>query len=355
MEPERYDLKVVLFHVGEKGKTSHKAINLQSFIDTLNKPVIRQRLKDGLLFGLFTHDDRKLARDSNIPHHDMVMKDDDLCNITKAVTVKDGVVYAYLNLVKDAPAAKRFMTLWKMGSKIGVSMSTELIERDEFYIQELLGVDITCRPEFDSPIVEANFSEGKGRPDINYKDSITLGASIDPSEKVLAGDFSEIEPAEVSTAPVSKPMTDFSESKPKDFSVRDYLRERQRQPALVLKQRIQEVIRYLRFATPKSVANYATFLRRYILEYINEWVMMSISNPSNDLNLALGLRLSEYCEERSPMRSLQMALKRARTQMTQTGTMTKDVQTQLNQTFSDVMRQIYEYINDKVGDDNKKI
>lgn len=349
---EKYDLKVILFHVGEKGKTSKKAVNLQSFIDTVQKPVIQERLNDGKLLGLLTHDGRKVARTADIPHHDMVMKDPDLCNILRKITIKDGVVYAYLDLVKDAPAAKRFMTLWKMGSKIGVSMSTELIERDEFFIQDLLGVDCTLRSEFDSPIVEANFSEGKRGVDANY-DEIVIGAEVDPTEKVILGNFSEnVEPVTNVEVEVSG---EFSESKSRDFSIRDFLRERQRQPAMVLKQRLNEVIRYMRFSTPKSISQNSVFLRRYILEYIHEWIMMSVATPSSDLNISLGLRLSEYCKDRVPMRELQVALRKARSQMSDSGSMLKSVQSDLNKAFARVMSQIYDYVNSKVDNEDKKI
>jgi len=351
---EKYDIKCILFHVGEKGKTSHKAVNLQSFIDTLQKPVIQERLKDGKLLGLLTHDGRDTARQAHIPHHDMVMKDPDLCNVLRKVTIKDGTVYAYLDLIKSAPAAQRFMSLWKMGSKIGVSMSTELIEKDEFYIQDLLGVDATLRAEFDSPIVEANFSENSKHTIETNWDTIQMGATVDPSEKVLLGNFSE--------NPVSEPVEkktsngDFSEEKKAgDFSIREFLRERQRQPAMVLKQRIQEVIRYIRMSTSKSVATNAVFLRRYLLEYINEWILMSVSTPSSDLNISLGLRLTEYCKDRMPMRSLQLALRKARAQMEQSHSMTKNIQSELNSSFASVMNQIYDYVNEKVGNADKKI
>ena len=150
---------------------------------------------------------------------------------------------------------------------------------------------------------------------------------------------------------------DFSEEKSisGDFSIREFLRERQRQPAMVLKQTIQEVIHYIRMATPKSVSSNAVFLRRYLLEYINEWIMMSVSTPSSDLNISLGLRLTEYCKDRMPMRNLQLSLKKARSQMEQTHSMTKNVQSELNSTFATVMNQIYDYVNSKVNNDDKKI
>ena len=95
-------------------------------------------------------------------------------------------------------------------------------------------------------------------------------------------------------------------------------------------------------------------LRRYLLEYVNEWITKSLSDPKNDMNIALGLRLSEYCRDRMPMRNLQRYLKRAKQQMSnQGGAMTRDVQTNLNKSFSDMMNQIYDYINSKVNDKGK--
>ena len=95
MVPKTYDFKAILFHVGEKGKSSHKSINLDSFIRTMNSPEIRERLNDGKLLGLLTHDGRSRARQGHIPHHDLVMRDPDLVDILREVTIKDGVVYWY--------------------------------------------------------------------------------------------------------------------------------------------------------------------------------------------------------------------------------------------------------------------
>lgn len=342
MADKVYDVKAILFHIGEKGRSSHKAINYPSFVRTLQDPKIHERLIDGKLLGLLTHDERSVARRGDIPHHDLVMKSPDLCNILREVTTKDGVVYGYLDLT-DTPAAQRFKSLYKQGCKIGVSISTDLVEGDEFEIRELFGVDFTLRPEFDTPIVEANFSEGKSKMDSNYKADFSFNAKVDPSETVLlsAGDFSE--------------KLEQSKVESRDFAIRDYLRERQRTPAMVLRNRIMEVIRYAKMCRAKAFDDSKTYLRRYILEYLNEWVTMSIANPNSNLNIALGLRLSEYCKNRTPMRDLQRYLMRARQQLNQTGSMTKEVQTNLNRAFVSLMDEIYSYINEKIGDEDKKL
>ena len=351
MAKDKYDIKCILFHIGEKGKTSHKAINYPSFVETLNKPVIQQRLKDGLLLGLLTHCDRDKARQSHIPHHDMVMRDPDLCNILRKVTTKDGVVYGYMDLT-DTEASKRVRSLWKQGCKLGVSISTELVEKDEFFITDLLGVDITLRPEFDTPILEGNFSElqPNQKLDTEYKGFSVGEFTVDSSETVIAGDFSEGE-SDVSNVNFIQLDTD----KPEDFSVREYLRERSRKPAQVLKARIRDVIAFMRMSRVKAVQDNRTFLRRYILQYVNEWVMASVNDPKNDLNIAVGLRLTEYCENRRPMRELQLQLKRARSQITSTGAMSRDIQSKVNTAFSDVMKEIYNYINSKVNNEDKRI
>ena len=355
--PVKYDIKCILFKAGDKGKTSHKSINLQSFINTMKKPLMQQRLHDGLLLGLLTHDGRSRARSGGIPHHDWVMKDPDLCNILREVTVKDGVVYGYLDLT-DTPAAQRFKSLCRQGCKIGVSISTELVEGpDEFFIEEMMGVDFTLRSEMNSPIVEMNFSENDPRIlDINDNPEFQIGNfSVGDGETSLTQvrDFSE----EV-THPQTRPKKTFdtennTEGPQKDFSVKEYIRERQRPPAMVLKQRIREIIQYSRLARPKVFTDNKSMLRRYILEYMNEWITKSLSDPKNDMNIALGLRLTEYCNDRMPMRDLQRYLKRARQQMEQNGAMTRDVQANLNLAFSKLMDEIYKYINSKVGDKRK--
>ena len=352
--PATYDIKCILFVDGEKGKTSGKSIDLPSFIKMMQTPKMQERLHNGMLMGLLTHDGRSRSRSGGIPSHDWVMKDPDLCNIMREVTVKDGTVYGYLDLT-HTPAAERFKSLWKQGCKIGVSISTELHEGpDKFYIDDCAGCDFTLRSEMPSSvIVEANFSEGDPRRlDPNYDSKIQIGNfSVDPSETriedVRYGDFSE--------KPVAKTSkSGFDTENHNDFSIREYIRERQRVPAMVFKQRVREVIQYARLSRAKTFNDNKSMLRRYLLEYVNEWITKSLSDPKNDMNIALGLRLSEYCRDRMPMRNLQRYLKRAKQQMSnQGGAMTRDVQTNLNKSFSDMMNQIYDYINSKVNDKGK--
>lgn len=359
-----YDVKCVLFTANEKGKTSHKSIDLESFIECLNKPEIKERLEEGKLLGLLTHDGRSRARQGEIPHHDWVMKDPDLCNITRKVTVKDGVVYGYLDLT-DTPAAERFKSLYHQGCKIGVSISTQLIEHpDSFQIVEFFGTDFTLRGEFASAqIVEANFSEASPTTPTNFNSSIQFNVPVDPTEKVILGNFSE-NPTSTKSAKSDIRILekDFSSSrkqtpgvKDSDFSLKEMLREHTRQPAINLRTRINEVIRWSKMARVKTFQENRTYLRRYILEYVNEWVLLSLGDSTNDLNIAIGLRLSQYCKDRAPMRSLQMQLKRARASMDKNGYMSREIQLKLNEDFASVMNQIYEYINSKIKSEDKKL
>ena len=365
--PATYDIKCILFVENEPGKTSGKSIDLPSFVKMMQTPKMQERLHNGMLMGLLTHDGRSRARQGMIPHHDWVMKDPDLCNIMREITVKDGVVYGYLDLT-HTPAAERFKSLWKQGCKIAVSISTELHEGpDKFYIDECFGTDFTLRGENPSAqIIEANFSEGDPRRlDPNYDSKIQIGNfSVDPSETRIE----DVHYADFSEKPVAKtPKSDFDTENHNedsdnrkvsgscsDFSIREYIRERQRIPAVVFKQRVREVIQYSRLSRAKTFNENKSMLRRYLLEYVNEWITRSLSDPKNDMNIALGLRLSEYCKDRMPMRNLQRYLKRAKQQMTsQGGVMTRDVQTNLNKSFAQMMGQIYDYINSKVNDKGK--
>lgn len=340
---KKYDVKAILFRDGEKGRTSHKSINLKSFIEVLQSDVVKNRLRDGKLLGLLTHEGRKKARKgSEITQTDSALKDEDLANILRKVTVKDGVVYGYFDLT-DTPAARRFKSLVKQGCKIDVSISTELVEgANEFFIKDFHGVDFTMRPEFNSEVVEVNFSESGNIP-VNSNPDFRFSKEQDFSENIILGDeTSKVEEKEEGTSDG-------------DFSVKEYLRERTRVPSLVLKTRITEVIRYLRMARSKDVQSNKVFLRRYILEYVNEWIMLSLSNPKDDLNIALGLRLSQYCNNRVEMRNLQRNLKRARAQINQNGSMNKDIQVQINKSFNAVMSDIYDYINSKVKNPDKAL
>ena len=306
-------VKAILFRKGEKGKTTHKSINVQSFKDLVYSDEYKAKLDEGKLLGLFTHLGRSDARSNNLPHCDNVAAHDHLCNILRGIEEDDDCIYGCFELV-DTDAAKRFKDLVKMGVDIGVSISTELVEgADEFFIKKFHGVDFTLEPEFSSKMVSYNFSakDASGKTRIN----------------------------------VQSP----------DFSINEYIRDASLSPAAILKLRIQEVTRYTRFNRAKTVEERRPELRSYISSFIRNYISKVIANGGS-FNIAIGLRLDQYLKDKSPLRILQVNLKRAQGQLKDIGYMSSDIQKSIDRSYKEIMDQIYDYIADaaKIGG-NKKL
>lgn len=306
-----YQMKAVLFRKGEKGKSTGKMIDVESFTNLLKSPEYIEKLQDGKLLGLLTHESRKKARESHIPHVDTVAIDPNLLNVMRDWDEDDNCVYGYFDLL-DTDAATRFKNLVKMGVKFGVSISTELIElADRFIIKKLNGVDCTIAPEYSAPILEMNFSE----------DESGVTKIFNSDAEVKLGDFSQA-------------------------SLRAYLNESNLRPNQILKERIRDVIAYTKMWNVNKVGLAKPYLRSYIAVYVKSAINKAMK--SNDIvNLTMYLGLQEYMQSLRPARDLQMALKKARDQLNTNGAMTTDVQRSLNKAFNDTMNEIYDYINKK--------
>ena len=59
-----YDVKALLLTFGEEGRTSHKEIDKDSILKVLQSQLIQERMRDGKLLGLLTHDGRDRARNN---------------------------------------------------------------------------------------------------------------------------------------------------------------------------------------------------------------------------------------------------------------------------------------------------
>ena len=314
--PESYKVKAILFHKGDVGKSSHKVIDWRAFLDLVYGPEYQEKIKSRKLLGLLTHSGRKSARSGIIPHADTVMIDKDLCNVLIGVDDDDTCVYGYFDLV-PGEAADRFVKLYKMGTKIGVSISTELMDMDGVYeIKILHGVDFTLYPEFDSPIVDANFSLA--------------------SNQSFEADY-----------PVESPNLVYG-----DCSLKDYIRESTYPPYRILKDRINEAVNYVKFSREKVVYSNKKFIKSYISSYIKRFAGECM-RPDTNINIALGLRLDEYVKDRSVVRELNMALNTAKSEMGYNKAMTPSTQKRLNEAYSKLMTEIYDYIESKAN--RKKI
>lgn len=310
--PDSYKVKAVLFHKGDIGKSSHKVINWRAFLDLVYGEEYQKKIRERKLLGLLTHSGRKSARSGIIPHADTVMIDKDLCNVLTGIDDDETSVYGYFDLV-PGPAADRFIKLCKMGTNIGVSISTELMDvGDEYVIKILHGVDFTLYPEFDSPIIDANFSIA--------------------SNQSFEADY-----------PVKSPNLIYG-----DCSLKDYIRESTYPPYRILKDRINEAVNYVKFTRERIVYSNMKFIKSYISSYIKRFAGECMK-PENNLNIALGLRLDEYVKDRSIVRELNMALNQAKSEMSMNKAMMVSTQKRLNVAYSELMAEIIKYIEVKAN------
>ena len=313
-----YDCIAKLFTFNEPGKTSHMAIDVPSFRSLIQSDGVQKDLREGKLLGLLSHEGRSRARASNLPHCDIVATDPDVLWVLKGVWEDNNSFYGGFNFLKHSKAAKKVKDLYKAGTKLYISISTELVIQDRKYIiKKLWGADLTLRPEFVSAeVLDGNFDFSEGK-------TIMVNLCFETSS---------------------------------DFSLKEYIKERQMyRPALFFRRRVQEVIRYIRFNRPEIIQQNREFLLRYISEYLLEWVQRAYRNPDDKFNLMFELKLTEYCKDFTPIRYLQIYLTRARAEVDSQGQITKPTQTKLNSSFNDVCDQIFDYINSKTKNPEKAI
>ena len=319
MSLENYDCVAKLFTFDEPGKTSHMAIDVPSFRTLIKSDEIQKDLREGKLLGLLSHEGRKKARVSNLPHCDIVSLDPNVLWVMKGVWEDNNAFYGGFNFLKHSKAAEEVKDLYKAGTKLYISISTELvIKNGRYFIKRLWGADLTLRPEFTSAeILNGNFDFSEGQ---------TIDANL------------------------------YFESSSMDFSLKEYIKERQMyRPALFFRRRVQEIIRYIKFARPQTVRQNREYLIRYLSEYLLEWVQRAYRNPDDKFNLMFELKLSEYCKDFQSLRYLQIYLTRARAEVDSQGQITKVTQTKLNSSFNDVCDQLFNYINEKVKNPEKAI
>jgi hypothetical protein len=313
-------MNVVLFRKGEYGKTTHKKINVLEFQKLIKSPELQSDLVNGRLLGLFTHSDRNSCRTKpGAPVADNVANSEDLATKVLSIYETPSDFQAELEVL-DTPKGERFVELTHSGTKFCVSMSTESDPiGDEYFVRKLWGVDITLLPEFTSDITAVNFSQQNTITNPNY---------------ITSNDIQYVE-----------------------FSIKDYIRERTvYTPSLVLKNRILEVIRYINMNKPTAVQKDKDTIRSYITEYLKEYIGKAVRSSDN-INLIMNLRLNMYLvpNEMREIRKLQAALNKAKSTLNDDGTILKQQQVIIEETFNILIRAIFDYIDEKVGNPDKAI
>jgi len=155
------DLTIQVCSFNTPSKSAHKYIDKQSVETVLNSERFKENLKKGRLLGLFTHKDRYTVDDKNIPFEDNIATSKFLCNCCRKMWIDeqrnalmgdfDLLNNDYGNLLRD---------MYKKGIMMPVSMSVSAhADNSKYYIDDILGVDMTQRPDLEAEVVSVSFSE----------------------------------------------------------------------------------------------------------------------------------------------------------------------------------------------------
>lgn len=394
-KPEECDLILQLFTFNVRSKSQKKFIDRASWDKNVtNNPKFYEQRDSGQLLGCLTHDSRDVLEKQNrkIPYLDNISLSPTLCNITRDVWTdkKDrNRVLCAMDLL-DTDAGKRVRELIKAGSNISCSMSTKATQDGEkYYIQELLGVDLTYRNDLDSTIIKVNFSEDEnaddsqfslsqpdpeGHPDVINFNFCARVLSADEVTKLEFEDanFSDNSGSDDNTTDTEENVADVSASEANTddfideedyswdipdeeldtleaFSLKEFLRESDFPPYISLNRRVNEVIRMAKQLKPAKFEEKKAVLRNYIEQFVNNYVVASMNTPNSKFNIMLGLRLGQYCKDRQPAIKLQRALTRYKMQIKSQGYANKAVSKEVNENNRAVLQEIFNYINDRIG------
>lgn len=396
--PEECDLILQLFTFNVRSKSQKKFIDRASWDKNVtNNPKFYEQRDSGQLLGCLTHDSRDVLEKQNrkIPYLDNISLSPTLCNITRDVWTdkKDrNRVLCSMDLL-DTDAGKRVRELIKAGSNISCSMSTKATQDGEkYYIQELLGVDLTYRNDLDSTIIKVNFSEDEnaddsqfslsqpdpeGHPDVINFNFCARVLSPDEVTKLEFEDanFSDNSGSDDNTTDTEENVIaseantddfideeDYSWDVPDEeldsleaFSLKEFLRESDFPPYISLNRRVNEVIRTAKQLKPAKFEEKKAVLRNYIEQFVNNYVVASMNTPNSKFNIMLGLRLGQYCKDRQPAIKLQRSLTRYKQQIKSQGYVNKAVAKEVNENNRAVLQEIFNYINDRIGSKASKV
>ena len=155
------DVTIQICDFKTKSKSAGKLIDKPSMEKVINSEKFKTSLKMGRILGLATHKSRYEVADPNIPMEDQILTSPFLANCARKIWIdnsKDALMgefdllnTTYGNLIKD---------MLKKHIMIPVSMSVSATaDSEKYYIDDLLGVDFTERPDLNASIQKVNFSE----------------------------------------------------------------------------------------------------------------------------------------------------------------------------------------------------
>lgn len=349
-ESPEFDVIVQVCDFHTRSKNAKKSIDKDAFIkNVLNNEKWQKKLADGHILGLFTHLGRNSDNHSRmIPYEDNISISPYLCNVTKKVWIEDDNLYAGIKILDEYEYGRKLKYLIKSGILVPVSMSVKAYDNiDKYFVEDLIGIDFTFRPDLEAKVIKVNFSEGSSTEGVYsfsvVPDSIRYVGSDEATEVEFSED--ELDDIELFSATDSVAPEVFTTN----FSLIQYIKEMKYTPAVILRTRIRECINYIKTKKQAVIDKDADIIKQYINTYILQFLQSSMSNPNTKFNIILGLQLNRYVKDRTALNRLQRALMRAKQQLLQTGLLPKMVQTELNESYQAVLIEIFKYINSMVG------
>jgi len=154
---------------------------------------------------------------------------------------------------------------------------------------------------------------------------------------------------------LSDPKYNYLSNLLENFTLLELIKLSSQNPRLVLRKRVQEVVRYVNASTPELVESNKYTITTYLNQYLFEQIMKCMNDPNiKQINLTYLLGLQFYVNDLNPVRDLQKFLTRSKLAVTTTGFLNKQLQVALKTYYTEVWDEFILGIEDKYFNKDKK-
>jgi len=163
------DVTIQICDFKTRSKSANKLIDKDSMRKVVSSEAFKKSLELGRILGLATHKSRYELDNPQIPMEDQILTSPYLANCARKVWIDESTdtLMGEFDLL-DTKYGKLIRGMLKRGIMIPVSMSVSATaDNDKYYIEDLLGVDFTERPDLNARIDKVNFS-AKPTKDVEY-------------------------------------------------------------------------------------------------------------------------------------------------------------------------------------------
>jgi hypothetical protein len=303
-----------IFNFEDEDKNKGKRIHKPTFIKYINSEKFREKLRKGKIIGTLTH----YPRDPDALQLSIISKSDyplitkTEANVLKELWIDGNSVLAELKIL-NTEAGQRVKSLIEDGVSVDVSMVIKGTEDSEYYyVDDLVGIDFTLDPAFDTKLVKA-FSNISGLRTITFSKTFTFS------------------------------------------NLKNFIREMTKSRRFILNKRIREVIQYVNQASEKDLNQNVDLIIRYIKDYLESEIIKLLYDPEKDIiNLQTEFGLNRFVKNKSVITNADRILKRIRQRLNSTnGYLSKQDQSKLKDAYRQLLIEIFRIIASKINDKNK--